>query len=66
MEIAQGHARDAGFEWPEATENRVLPPCFRVADLAVLLKQAGQSGSRYTRHLRREPDVEYDEGDVDT
>lgn len=35
------------------------------ADLAFLLEQAGKTLSQYSRHLRREPGVEYYEGYFD-
>jgi hypothetical protein len=59
------NALEEGLEGPEAIENLVTQICFRAADLAVLLEQEGQSLSRYSRHLRREPDVEYGEGYFD-
>lgn len=54
-------ALEEGLEGPESIENLVTQICYRAADLAVLLEQEGQSLSRYSRHLRREPDVEYGE-----
>ena len=39
--------------------------CYRAADLAYLLKLEGSSLSRYSRHLRRDPDVEYFDGYFD-
>ena len=56
---------EKGLEGPEAIESLVTQICYRVADLAVLLEQEGASLSRYSRHLRREPDVEYYEGYFD-
>ena len=58
-------ALDDGLHGPEAIEKLVTQICFRAADLAVLLEQEGEPLSRYSRHLRREPDVEYDEGYFD-
>jgi hypothetical protein len=58
-------ALDDGLHGPEAIEKLVTQICFRAADLAVLLEQEGESLSRYSRHLRREPDVEYYEGYFD-
>jgi hypothetical protein len=58
-------ALEEGLEEPEAIDNLVTQICFRAADLAVLLEQEGQSLSRYSRHLRREPDVDYYEGYFD-
>jgi hypothetical protein len=46
-------------------EDLVVQICYRAADLAVLLDMEGKPLSRYSRHLRREPDVEYDDGDFD-
>jgi hypothetical protein len=58
-------ALDTGLHGPEAIEKLVTQICFRAADLAVLLEQEGEPLSRYSRHLRREPDVEYYEGYFD-
>jgi hypothetical protein len=58
-------ALDEGLDGPEAIEHLVTQICYRAADLAVLLEQEGQPLSRYSRHLRREPDVEYYEGYFD-
>ena len=58
-------ALDAGLDGPEAIENLVTQICFRAADLAFLLEQDGTPLSRYSRHLRREPGVEYYEGYFD-
>lgn len=58
-------ALDDGLHGPEAIEKLVTQICFRAADLAVLLEQEGEPLSRYSRHLRREPDVEYYEGYFD-
>lgn len=58
-------ALDDGLHGPEAIEKLVTQICFRAADLALLLEQEGEPLSRYSRHLRREPDVEYDEGYFD-
>ena len=44
----------------DAIEQLVIQICYRVSDLAYLLKAEGSNLSRYCRHLRREPDVEYD------
>jgi hypothetical protein len=41
----------------------VIQICFRAADLAYLLDREGMSLSRYSKHLRREPDVGYLEDD---
>ena len=58
-------ALDDGLHGPDAIEKLVTQICFRAADLAVLLEQEGEPLSRYSRHLRREPDVEYYEGYFD-
>ena len=49
----------------EEIEKLVRQICYRAADLAYLVKVEGSSLSRYSRHLRREPDVEYYEGYFD-
>lgn len=49
----------------QAVEQLVTQICYRAADLAYLLKQEGTTLSRYSRHLRREPDMEYYEGYFD-
>ena len=54
-------ALDEGLHGPEAIEKLVTQICYRAADLAFLLEQEGKSLSQYSRHLRREPDVEYDD-----
>jgi hypothetical protein len=46
-------------------ERLVTQICYRAADLAFLLQQEGKPLSRYSRHLRREPGVEYHEGYFD-
>ena len=50
-----------GFDESDAIENLVTQICYRAADLAYLLKAEGQHLSRYSRHLRREGDVGYDD-----
>ncbi len=60
--------RDAmgeGLSTDEAIEKLVTQVCFRVADLGYLLNRERKPLSRYSRHLRREPDVEYDETSFD-
>ena len=52
-----------GFDEPDAIDQLVTQICYRTSDLAYLLKSEGSSLSRYSRHLRRELDVEYDEED---
>jgi hypothetical protein len=46
-------------------ERLVTQICYRASDLAVLLEREGKPLSRYSRHLRREPGVEYHEGYFD-
>jgi hypothetical protein len=54
-------ALEDGLQDPEQIERLVRQICYRAADLAYLLKLEGTPLSRYSRHLRREPDVEYDD-----
>jgi len=54
-----------GLSTEEAIEKLVTQICYRTADLAYLLDREGTPLSRYSRHLRREPDVEYYEGYFD-
>ncbi len=56
------HAVEEGLRDPEAIEKLVTQICYRAADLAFLLERAGKTLSQYSRHLRREPGVEYYEG----
>lgn len=55
----------AGLKDEEAVEKLVTQICYRASDLAYLLKSEGTSLSRYSRHLRKEPDVEYHDGYFD-
>jgi hypothetical protein len=48
-----------------SVERLVTQICYRAADLALLLQREGKPLSRYSRHLRREPGVEYHEGYFD-
>jgi hypothetical protein len=41
----------------------VTQVCYRAADLGFLLDREGEPLCRYSRPLRREPGVEYDDGD---
>ena len=50
-----------GFDQADAVENLVTQICYRASDLAYLLKAEETSLSRYSRHLRREADVQYDD-----
>jgi len=58
-------AMGLGIESPEDIEKLVRQICYRAADIAYLLKVEGSSLARYSRHLRREPDVEYHESYFD-
>lgn len=58
-------AMELELESAEDVEKLVRQICYRAADLAYLLKVEGSSLSRYSRHLRRKPDVEYYEGYFD-
>ena len=57
--VAEGLSTDG------AIEKIVTQICYRTADLAYLLDREGKPLSRYSRHLRREPEVEYYEGYFD-
>jgi hypothetical protein len=54
-------AVEEGLEDDDAVEKLVVQVCYRVSDLAYLLKAEGNSLSRYCRHLRRDPNVEYED-----
>jgi hypothetical protein len=58
-------ALEERLEGSEAVEKLVTQVCYRAADLAYILDLEGSRLSRYSRHLRREPDVEYYEGYFD-
>jgi hypothetical protein len=58
-------AVEEGLRDPEAIEQLVTQICYRAADLAFLLERTGKTLSQYSRHLRREPGVEYYEGYFD-
>jgi hypothetical protein len=58
-------ALEIGLEDSEDIEKLARQICYRAADLAYLLKVEGSSLSRYSRHLRREPDVGYHDGYFD-
>ena len=58
-------ALEDGLGDPEQIENLVRQICYRAADLAYLLNRDGNPLSRYSRHLRRGPDVEYYDGYFD-
>lgn len=60
--------RDAvaeGLVSDDDIERLVIQICYRAADLAYLLDLEGETLTRYSRHLRREPDVEYYDGYFD-
>ena len=60
--------RDAareGLTTDDSVEQLVIQICYRVSDLAHLLERDGNQLSRYCRHLRQEPDVEYYDGYFD-
>ena len=59
------HALEEGLHDAESIEKLVTQICYRAADLAFLLEQAGKTLSQYSRHLRRDPGVEYYEGYFD-
>ena len=54
-------AAEQGLTDDSEIEQLVVQLCYRVSDLAYLIKAEGSDLTRYCRHLRREPDVEYDE-----
>ena len=58
-------ALEEGLHDPESVEKLVTQICYRAADMAFLLERAGKTLSQYSRHLRREPGVEYYEGYFD-
>jgi hypothetical protein len=60
--------RDAmaqGLSSEEEIEDLVRQICYRAADLGYLLDSYGERLSRYSRHLRKEPNVEYYDGYFD-
>jgi hypothetical protein len=54
-----------GLNDDESIEDVLIQICYRAADLAYLLDRKGKPLSRYSRHLRREPNVGYSEGYFD-
>lgn len=54
-----------GLNNEDAIERLVRQICYRAADLGLLLDRAGHKLSQYSRHLRKEPGVEYYEGYFD-
>jgi hypothetical protein len=59
------NAANEGLGDEASVERLVTQICYRAADLAFLLEREGKPLSRYSRHLRREPGVEYGEGYFD-
>jgi hypothetical protein len=59
------HAAAEGLGDAASIEELVKQICYRASDLSVLLEREGQKLSRYSRHLRRESDVDYHEGYFD-
>lgn len=58
-------AAEEGLHDAESIEALVTQICYRTADLAFLLKMREEPLFRYSRHLRKEPGVEYYEGYFD-
>jgi hypothetical protein len=58
-------ALDLGLEDEDDVEKLVKQICYRASDLAYLLEVEGSALSRYSRHLRRSPDVQYYDGYFD-
>jgi hypothetical protein len=54
-----------GLRDEPSVERLVTQICYRAADLGFLLKRERKPLSRYSRHLRKEPDVGYHEGYFD-
>jgi hypothetical protein len=54
-----------GLRDENSVEHLVTQICYRAADLSFLLAREKKPLSRYSRHLRREPGVEYHEGYFD-
>ncbi len=52
-------ALEDGIDTTEAIENLVIQICYRAADFGLLLDKKGHHLSQYSRHLRKEPDIEY-------
>ncbi|MEZ6096640.1 MAG: hypothetical protein R3C03_20825 [Pirellulaceae bacterium] len=55
-------AATEGLATDEEIEKFVIQICYRVSDLSYLLKRDGNQLSRYCRHLRREPEMNYYDG----
>jgi len=65
VRFAVQNAVSEGLSCEAEIEQLVTQICYRAADLAYLLDVRGERLSRYSRHLRKEPDVEYHEGYFD-
>lgn len=58
-------AMEQGLSSDAEIEGLVRQICYRAADLGYLLDSCGESLTRYSRHLRKEQDVEYYDGYFD-
>jgi hypothetical protein len=58
-------AASEGLSSGDAIEKLVTQICYRAADLSYLLDLRDERLSRYSKHLRREPGIEYYEGYFD-
>ena len=58
-------AIEAGLSDSESINRLTIQICYCAADLGYILKQNGEVLSQYSRHLRREPDVQYHDGYFD-
>jgi len=58
-------AIEEGLSDPESINRLTIQICYCAADLGYILKQNGEVLSQYSRHLRREPDVQYHDGYFD-
>jgi hypothetical protein len=58
-------ALETGLSDDRSIDELTIQICDCAADLAYLLEQRGEALSRYSRHLRREPGTEYDQGYFD-
>jgi len=58
-------AAKEGLQEGESIEALVTQICYRASDLAFILHSRGETLSRYSRHLRKEPGVQYYAGYFD-
>jgi len=58
------NAVEEGLTDEAAIEKLIVQVCYRAADLAYLLDQAGETLSRYSQELRKEPGVTYFDQDM--